>query len=240
MQDAKFLKELNASTAPYHLVLQVAKDARALAEKYDNRISHSEAITHVINGTLPDSSDLTARRNEHEAKVIREKFCYIEDKEVCDAVYDSFYESKWSKNLIYLYNGISDPSRQSRVRILTRMLIKELDITMEETKKVRKPRAKKSETAKKKNTAVTEEARHETASKNDTVKETSLSTKHVRLYKTSVAKTPFGTYAGEFYWWHDEHGNVLEQYDRRPITKNKDSKGNVLDIIGWVNLSEVK
>lgn len=234
MQDAEFLKELNACAAPYHLVLQVAKDARSLAEKYDNQILHSEAITHIINSTLPDTSDLTYHRTEHEAKVIREKFCYIEDKEVCDAVYDSFYESKWSKNLIYIYNGISDPSRQTRVRILTRMLIKELDIKMEETKKVRKPRTRRSDTTS------TKVKKPEISSEKIIANDQTLKTKHVRLYKTSVAKTPFGTYAGEFYWWYDEHGNVLEQYDRRPITKNKDSKGNVLDILGWVNLSEVK
>ena len=49
-------------------------------------------------------------------------FCYIADKEVCNAVYDSYYDSKKQTHLIYVYNSIQDEPRRARVRVLTRML----------------------------------------------------------------------------------------------------------------------
>lgn len=60
--------------------------------------------------------------DEYESKYIKEMFMYIDDKEIKDAVYDSFYDSKKNCNLIYVYNEITDENQKSRVRILTRML----------------------------------------------------------------------------------------------------------------------
>lgn len=60
--------------------------------------------------------------DEYESKYIKELFMYIDDKDIKDAVYDSFYDSKLKKNLVYVYNNISDVHKKARVRILTRML----------------------------------------------------------------------------------------------------------------------
>ena len=60
--------------------------------------------------------------DEYESKYIKELFMYIDDKDIKDAVYDSFYDSKLKKNLVYVYNNISDAYKKARVRILTRML----------------------------------------------------------------------------------------------------------------------
>lgn len=60
--------------------------------------------------------------DEYESRYIKEMFAYIDDKDIKDAVYDSFYDSKKNKNLIFIYNDIDDESRRARVRILTRIL----------------------------------------------------------------------------------------------------------------------
>lgn len=119
-QDRDFLKQLESSPDRYGQVIGVAKKARSLADEYDNNIFHSEALSFVMTGAKPDNKYRYA--NEYEATIIKEMFCYIDDIEVKNAVYDSFYASKSCNNLIYEYNDISNPSRQARVRVLTRML----------------------------------------------------------------------------------------------------------------------
>ena len=73
-----------------------------------------------MTGAKPDNKYRYA--DEYEATIIKEMFCYIDDIEVKNAVYDSFYLSKSHNNLIYEYNDITDLPRQARVRVLTRML----------------------------------------------------------------------------------------------------------------------
>ena len=118
--DYNFRKFLETQPNKYSLVLDVAKEARGLAEDYDDLILHSEAITHSLQGTKPKLKHIA--KWESEASEIRDIFCSIEDRLVCEAVYDSFYASKEAHNLIFIYNNIRDPYKQARVRILTKML----------------------------------------------------------------------------------------------------------------------
>lgn len=106
---------------PYKAAMEVSDKARKLCNKYEGLIE-SEAITHIVHNTEPDNKIYFNAKEEYIAMQIKEMFCYIDDKAICDAVYDSFYESKKKHNLIYIYNDISDEARQARVRILTRML----------------------------------------------------------------------------------------------------------------------
>lgn len=307
--DAKFRKQLETSTTVYSDVMQVVRQARRLANKYDNMILHSEAITHVINHTLPDKTLLTKNNHDYDAQLLKEAFCYIDDQDICNAVYDSFYESNKRKNLIYIYNGITDESIKSRVRVITRMLwyqiypykgddnmannveIKNTDVVNEIPKAEKKPRkrriAKKSGGAAQSNTVKSKCAEPTIASEdiptiesnsqtdeetivkpsqvkrysskklveedptipkseNIEIKENvyygkkAMHTDHIRLYKTSVAKTPFSSYHGDFYLWSVSVDTPpLEQYGRSPITDNEYGIGTVSSIIGWVNLSEV-
>lgn len=119
-QDRDFLKQLESSPDRYGQVIRVAKEARSLADEYDNNIFHSEALSFVMTGAKPNNKYRYA--DEYEATVIKEMCCYIDDIEVKNAVYDSFYLSKSHNNLIYEYNDITDLPRQARVRVLTRML----------------------------------------------------------------------------------------------------------------------
>lgn len=118
--DYKFRKFLETQTNPYKIVLDVARSAKKLAMEYEDIILHSEAITHELQGTKPILKKMD--RWESEATEIRDMFCSIEDTEICEAVYDSFYASKEAHNLKYIYNSITDMYRQARVRILTKML----------------------------------------------------------------------------------------------------------------------
>lgn len=120
--DSEFRRRLESSPNIYLEIRNAAASARKAAAEYDNKILHSEAITYVIHGTKPNFSYIEDFRDEYTANQIKELFCCIEDKEVCNAVYDSFYESKKNKNLIFIYNSVSEPGKQTRIRVLTRML----------------------------------------------------------------------------------------------------------------------
>lgn len=119
-KDYRFRKFIETQTNKYGLVLATAVEAKKLSEDYENLILHSEAITHVVHGTKPRLKDIT--RWESEAFELKDLFCYIEDVDVCNAVYDSFYASRETGNLVYKYNNIKEPSTQARVRILLRLL----------------------------------------------------------------------------------------------------------------------
>lgn len=127
--DYSFRKFLEVQDNKFGLILGVARQARELSEDYDDLILHSEAITHTIHGTKPRLKDIT--RWESEAFEIKDMFCSIEDVDVCNAVYDSFYASKAANNLLYVYNNIENPYIRARVRILTRLLWEKLNMNYE-------------------------------------------------------------------------------------------------------------
>lgn len=129
--DYSFRKFLEVQDNKFGLILGVARQARELSEDYDDLILHSEAITHTVHGTKPRLKDIT--RWESEAFEIKDMFCSIEDVDVCNAVYDSFYASKAAGNLLYVYNNIENPYIRARVRILTRMLWDKLNMYYERT-----------------------------------------------------------------------------------------------------------
>lgn len=122
-QDAEFRRYLEHCDNIYIEVKKIMEEARQLAHDCDNNILHSQALTSVVRGEEVDyKPPVSDAQEEYEAQQIREMFCYIDDKQVCDCVYDSFYESKKAKHLIYVYNSIEDEPRKARVRVLTRML----------------------------------------------------------------------------------------------------------------------
>lgn len=122
-QDAEYRRKLEHCDNIYVEVKKIMSAARKLSAECDNSILHSQAISSVIRGdAIEQMPHITEAQDEYEAQHIRELFCYIADKEVCDAVYDSFYDSKKHKHLIYVYNSIDDEPRKARVRVLTRML----------------------------------------------------------------------------------------------------------------------
>lgn len=123
-KDRDFRRALEHNSNPYMEICKLAAAARELANEYDNEISHSNALTHILQNTKPTMKE--QYHAEREAEIIRDFFCSIEDKEICDAVYDSYYDGKAKRNLVYVYNGITDESRKARVRILVKMLLRKM------------------------------------------------------------------------------------------------------------------
>lgn len=122
-QDAKYRRKLEHCDNIYAEVKKIMGAARKLSAECDNSILHSQAISSVVRGDAVEKMPhIQEAQDEYEARYIRDMFCYIADKEVCNAVYDSYYDSKKQKHLIYVYNSIQDEPRRSRVRVLTRML----------------------------------------------------------------------------------------------------------------------
>lgn len=120
--DKKFRMLLESSANPYAVVKDIMNSARIISDRFDNKILHSEAITHAVHKTEPAVNYVENVKNEYESRQIKELFCYIDDKKLCDAVYDSFYASKYKKKLIFIYNGIDNSDKQAHIRVLTRML----------------------------------------------------------------------------------------------------------------------
>lgn len=119
-------RAIELSSNAYSMVNDIVREARSIYEKSNYRILQSQAITHAVNHTQPDIYDITRTNDEYEAKAIKEAFCYIDDIEIKHAVYDSFYDSKKARELVFVYNDIADESRRTRVRVLTRMLYHKL------------------------------------------------------------------------------------------------------------------
>lgn len=156
--------------------MNVSNQARSLADRSGNSILHSEAISMVLKGEQTDIISDDELIDEYESKYIKELFMYIDDKDIKDAVYDSFYDSKLKKNLVYVYNNISDVHKKARVRILTRMLWYNLigmniggNETMEEITKKRGRKRKNAdiESIKIDKTIITENALTESETKSE-------------------------------------------------------------------------
>lgn len=126
--DFKRFRELtNQLGSPYAAVNYISSEARKLANKYDNIILHSEAIDWVVTGEMPDIlKNNKYKRIPHRKSNLRsymdELLSYVDDEAVCESVRYSIYASKSSNHLIYVYKDVSDESRQTRVRVLTRMI----------------------------------------------------------------------------------------------------------------------
>lgn len=118
--DAEFRQRLESADNRYAVIGQLARDARAMSAQYNYKLLFSTAITHVVHGTDPTDDQYSA--DLYEDYQIRELFCTVDDIDVRNAVYDSYFESKKQHHLIYIYNNVCDSGRQARIRILTRQL----------------------------------------------------------------------------------------------------------------------
>lgn len=157
-----FYKQLNQSTSVFSDVMSVATQARSMANKSNNAILHSQALSMVLRHETSDVIREDAVIDEYESRYIKEVLIYVDDVDVRNAVYDSFYDSKSNKNLLFIYNDISDEPRKARVRILTRMLWHKLtsysirsDLTMSNETK-RRGRKRKNDTEYIEQTAIIE------------------------------------------------------------------------------------
>lgn len=100
--------------------------ARKLAEKYENVITHAEALSWILSGVEPepirDYSERIERRSQRSLRLAHNYLSNIHDDAVKESVLSSLKKSKEVGHLIYRYQDVYDRNRQARVRILSRIL----------------------------------------------------------------------------------------------------------------------
>lgn len=132
-KDSKLAQYVHRCDSPYSVVMNVASMAREKCDEYGGLISESEALTWVIQneepeivkqlgGKIPTKSYINGKKHRTKYDFIQDFLCEIDDLEIRDAVKCSYITSLKKKNLVYKYNDIVAPSKQARVRVLTRML----------------------------------------------------------------------------------------------------------------------
>ncbi len=104
----------------------VANEARRLADKYQNVISHAEALSWVLSGEVPQNvkyyKDKLEQRSLRPLQSANEYLENILDDQVKQSVWRSLVKSNQSGHLIYQYIEVYDKYRQARIRVLTNML----------------------------------------------------------------------------------------------------------------------
>lgn len=126
----KFEKYVEHCGSRYSATMFVAEKARKLAEKFDNVISHAEALHWVLSGEIPENifihDQIIQRRNQRSLVSANQYLSNILDEAVRQSVLKSLAQSRKAGHLIYYYDKVYDSGRKSRVRILTRKLWNEL------------------------------------------------------------------------------------------------------------------
>lgn len=105
----------------------IGDDARHIAEKYNNRITHCEAISWRLTGikpsilNIPIQSPKDIRKQKH--ALLEDLLSDITDHDIRSGVRQSVKHYQDTHNLSYIYANVSDAPGQSRVRVLTRYII---------------------------------------------------------------------------------------------------------------------
>lgn len=128
MVDNKYLQKFidKCGGDRFAATMLVARLARNLANRYNNLILHSEALTWVLTGERPSILDDNGNLNKSLVKTkisyMDDLLCMVDDEEICKCVRSSISKSNTSQNLVYLYNEITDEPRRARIRVLCRMI----------------------------------------------------------------------------------------------------------------------
>lgn len=113
----------------FKAVIYISKLARHRRELVHCVITESQAITWVISGIKPEGLyDCINNHLKLKNGVVLppyDRLQYIDDKELVECVKLSVKYSKIT-HLVYIYNEITDKNKQSRIRILTNMIVDEL------------------------------------------------------------------------------------------------------------------
>ena len=114
----------------YAATIFVGRKARELAEKYDNVISHAEALSWILSGKVPDGvhhySERIKKREQRYLDYALEYLTSVRDDKVRNSVLKSLEKSRNSGHLIYHYEDVYDYYHQARIRILTNKLWSEI------------------------------------------------------------------------------------------------------------------
>lgn len=131
----------------YQCVYRISQEARILESSVHQVITPAVAIHSVLCEQLPKDLDkrleIWKERKKSFKKHIQDQLSQIDDLDIREAVDTSCRMSIINKHLVYDYKDIIEPGKQSRVRILTRLILKDKDFKeetlMSETEKLITP-----------------------------------------------------------------------------------------------------
>lgn len=131
VHDNRFLdKYIKLCGSVYSATIFLGLKARELAEKYDNVITHAEALSWLLSGHVPQGvyryKELVTRRSEQYLDHAQDYLKGVSDSEVRDSVLKSLKKSRSVGHLVYVYEGVYSKCRQSRVRVITNKLWNEI------------------------------------------------------------------------------------------------------------------
>ena len=119
----------------YAATIFVGRKARELAERYDNVISHAEALSWLLSGKVPEGvrhySERIKQREQRYLAYAEEHLVSVRDDKIRVSVLKSLEKSRNSGHLIYHYEQVYDYYHQARIRILTNKLwteIREMEV----------------------------------------------------------------------------------------------------------------
>lgn len=114
----------------YAATVFVSNEAKRLCSKYNDVISHSEALSWILSGEIPYNikhyKEIVEQRSQRPLKYAKERLLDIQDQDVRHAVQVSLENSIHIGHLIYFYQNVHDTYRCSRIRILCNMIWDEM------------------------------------------------------------------------------------------------------------------
>lgn len=105
----------------------ISNCGRLLAEGYNNRITHSQALNWVVTGNIPsclfrEDSSTTLELNRV-LSVISDNLEYVDDKDIRTCVNRTIIDYLETRHLVYQYQESLDDFQKSRVRVLCNMIL---------------------------------------------------------------------------------------------------------------------
>ena len=108
----------------YLAVNQIAREARKRAKSSSYKVLDSKLVSSVIENRPVDLYIKSEKRKKYSAYDILN---YIDNQNIIHSILSSVHMSKASNSEIFVYDENLSSGEQARVRILTRMLITELN-----------------------------------------------------------------------------------------------------------------
>lgn len=125
--DFKRMHELSDQLgSPYAAAMYAAKKSRVLFDQCHGVLGLGESLRCAITDELPEDLDKRIQRakeisEQRQFTHVDEILSDVDDKEIRDAVYNSYRLSVNARHLEYDYKDIEDENTKARIRILTKM-----------------------------------------------------------------------------------------------------------------------
>ena len=103
----------------YAAIQAISNKAHDNIVSCNGELSASRCITWALYGEKPE---YVSRRDSYIKEYIYQALCTIDDIDIRDAVEQSMRDSLIRKHLVYNYDNISDTYKQSRIRVICRMI----------------------------------------------------------------------------------------------------------------------